>query len=119
MEKHERQRHREKDPARLPGPLIAFQILAPTPCEVHLEFLCLDPEKRPSDLTIHSVEAPSVVSGGSEVADPHQNPRVATNMPTPFLIKLGWLTSINSTQVRALRRAVCRDDEECFDDRGN
>lgn len=74
--------------------LRVFQILAPTPYEVHLEFLCLDPEKRPSDLTIHSVEAPSVVYGGSEVAVPHQNPRVATKMLRPFLIKLCWLTSI-------------------------
>lgn len=100
-------------------PLIAFQFLAPTPCEVHLDSLCLDPEKHSSDLTIHSVEVPSIVSGGSEVAVPHQNPRVATKMPTPFLIKLGWLTSINSTEVRVLRKAICRDDEECFDDRQN
>lgn len=106
--------------------LIVFQILALIPCEVHLEFLGLDPEEHPGDPTIHSMEAPSVVCWGlrngslfRRVLFPHQNPRVATEMSIPFLIKLGWLTSINSTELRTLRRAVGRDDEECFDDRGN
>lgn len=90
IEKHERQRHREKDPEEWPVLLTVFQILAPTPCEVHLEFLCLDPEKHPSDRSIHSVEVPNVgLRSGTlfrRVPFPHQNPRVATEMPTPLLI---------------------------------
>lgn len=93
-QENSRDKDREKgDPEELPALLTVFQILAPAPHEVHLEFLCSDPERCPSDLTIHS--------GGHRVGlwglgrgslfrivpFPCQNPRDATKMLTSFLIK--------------------------------